>query len=82
MLEAELFMTPVIYLKVQGHLGSSVGVQLLISAQVMVSRFVRSSPASGSMLTAWSLLGILSVPLSLCPSLARIFLFLSQNKQT
>ena len=28
-------------------------------------------PASGSTLTAWSLLGILSVPLRLCPSPAR-----------
>ena len=33
-----------------GHLGGSVGlnIQLLISAQVMISRFVGLSPASGS----------------------------------
>ena len=37
------------------------------SAQVMVSWFMSSSPASGSMLTAWSLLWILCL-LSLCPS--------------
>ena len=48
--------------------------QLLILAQVMVSRFMRLSPASGSVLTAWSMLGILSL-LCLHPSLS-----LSQNK--
>ena len=37
-----------------------------ISAQVMISQFVGSSPTSGSVLTAWSLLGIL--PPSLCCS--------------
>ena len=39
-------------------------IRLLISAQVMISRFVGSSPASGSALTAgaWSLLPILSLP--------------------
>ena len=36
----------------------------LISAQVTISRFTGSSPASGSVLTVQSLLGILS----LCPS--------------
>ena len=36
-----------------------------ISAQVTISRFMRSSPRSDSVLTAWSLLGILSLPLSL-----------------
>ena len=46
---------------------------------------VRLSPTSGSVLTAWSLLGILSLPLSLCPSPARarslsLSLSLSQNK--
>ena len=35
-------------------------VQLLILAQVMISQFVSSSPASGSVLTVRSLLGILS----------------------
>ena len=44
---------------------SWLSVPLLISAQVMISRFVDSSPVSGSALTAWSLLGILSPPLSL-----------------
>ena len=41
------------------------GVQLLVSAQVMVLRFVSSSPTWGSVLTVWSLLGILSLPVSL-----------------
>ena len=34
-------------------------------AQVMISRFVSLSPTSGSVLTAWSLLEILSLPLFL-----------------
>ena len=34
---------------------------LLLSAQVMISRFVSSSPGSGSALTMWSLRGILSL---------------------
>ena len=58
---------------------SHLTVQLLILAKVMISRFGRSSPASGSALMAWSLLGILSVSLSLCPSPAS-FLSLSQTK--
>ena len=37
-------------------------------AQVMISRSVSSSPASGSVLTARNLLRILCLPLSLCPS--------------
>ena len=37
---------------------------LLISAQVMISWFVGSSPEWSSVLTAWSLLGILSLSLS------------------
>ena len=45
----------------------------LILAQVMISRFVNLSPASGSALTATSLLGILSLSLSLCPSPAHCF---------
>ena len=40
-------------------------IQLLISAQVMISQFVGSSPASGSGLTVRSLLGILSFSLRL-----------------
>ena len=55
--------------------------QLLISAQAMTSQFVRSSPTLGSVLTAWSLLGILSLPLSLLlPCLRAHALPLSQNK--
>ena len=38
------------------------------SAPVVISQFVSSSLASGSVLTARSLLGILSVSLCLCPS--------------
>ena len=38
-----------------GHLGGSVLVKRLTSAQVMISRFVSSSPALGSVLTAQSL---------------------------
>ena len=51
---------------------SRLSVQLLISAQVTISRFVGSSPVSGSALTVRSLLGILSLSLSLFapPSLA------------
>ena len=43
-------------------------IELLTSAQVMISWFVRSSPTSHSALTAWSLLRILSLSLSVCPS--------------
>ena len=45
-------------------MGGSVGqVADSISAQVMISRYVRLSPALGSALTAWTLLEILSLPL-------------------
>ena len=44
---------------------SRLSIRLLISAQVMISRFLRSSPVLGSVLTAWSLLRIFSLPLSL-----------------
>ena len=54
-----------------GRLGGSVGGRLT-SAQVMISRFVGSSPASGSVLTVQRLLRILclflSLSLSLCSS--------------
>ena len=40
-------------------------VKLPTSAPVMISRFVSSSPVLGSVLTVRSLLGILSLPLSL-----------------
>ena len=46
---------------------------------VVISRLVRSSPTSGSALTAWSLLGILFLPLSL-PLHCVCSLSLSQNK--
>ena len=40
-------------------------------AQVMISRFVGLSPTSGSVLTVQSLLGILSLSISPCPTSAR-----------
>ena len=43
-------------------------VQLLISPQDMTSLSIGSSPTLGSALRVWSLLGILSLSLSLCPS--------------
>ena len=51
-------------------------VKRLTSAQIMISRFMSSSPVWGSVLTAWSLFQILCLPpslslslsLSLCPS--------------
>ena len=54
------------------------------SAQVMISRFVGSSPASGSMLTAQSLepaSDSVSPSLSLPPAPPRLVLYLSENKQ-
>ena len=56
-------------------------VPLLILARVMISRFVGSSPMSGSVLTVQSLLGSLSFPLSAPPLLVRTcaHFFLSQN---
>ena len=42
-------------------------------AQVMISQLVSLTPAWGSVLTVWSLLGILSVYLSLCPSPTHAF---------
>ena len=54
---------------------SRLSASLLTSAQVMISWFVSSSPSSGSGLTVWSLLEILS----LFPSPAYA-LFLSLNK--
>ena len=52
----------------QGCLGDSV--KRLTFAQVMISQFMCSSPTLGSVLTVHSLLGILSLflSLSLCPS--------------
>ena len=54
-----------ILLGVPGWL-SQLSIRLLISAQVMISRFVGSSPTLGSALTVWSPLGTLSLSLSLC----------------
>ena len=48
---------------------SQLSVGLLVSAQVMISHFVGSSPASSSVPTVQSLLGILSLPLSAPPLL-------------
>ena len=67
---------------------SRLSIRLLILAQVMTSRFTGQSSASGSVLTARSLPGILSLPLSLpLPRLHTFSLFpclhafsLSQNK--
>ena len=56
---------------------SHLHIRLLVSAQVVISWFVSWSPASGSVLTVQSLLGILS----LCPSPDHaLALSLSQNK--
>ena len=52
---------------------------LLTSVQAMILQFVGLSPASGSPMTALSQLGILSLPVSLCPSPA-CALSLSKNK--
>ena len=54
-------------------------VKCLTIAQVMISRFVSSNPASGSMLTAQSLLGILSPTLS-APPLLTLSLSFKTNK--
>ena len=62
---------------------SPLSVQLLISAQIIISQFASLSPVSGSALMVRSLLGILSP--SLCPSPTCIHArahSLSQNKQT
>ena len=48
-------------------------------AQVMISRFMSSSPASGSLLAAWSPLQVLCPSLSLCPSPYSHLLSLSQK---
>ena len=49
---------------------SRLSVQLLVSAQAVISRSMGSSPASSSALTVWRLLGILPL-LSLCSSPSR-----------
>ena len=61
---------------------SPLGIPLLMSVQVTIAGFLRSSPTSGSVLTAWSLLGTLSLSLSLSAPPPSLFFFsLSQNKQ-
>ena len=72
------------FLGVPGWL-NRLSVWLLVSAQVMISWFMGLSPSSGSVITAWSLLGILSfsLSLSLCPSPAyALSLSLSLKKNT
>ena len=64
---------------------SRLSIRLLMSAQVMISWFVGSSPAWGTALTAWSLLGILSLPLSLslsAPPLLKLSLSFSLKMNT
>ena len=57
-------------------------VKRLTSARVLISRFVSSSPVSGSVLSAQGLLRILCLPNSLCPSLAHaLSLLLSLKKK-
>ena len=48
-----------------GHGGSPAEASKVQQPEVMISRFMSSSPASGCVLTAWSLLPILCLPLSL-----------------
>ena len=51
-------------------LAQSVSLRLIVLVQVMISRLMSSSPASGFVLRVWSLLGILSLPLPLSVSLS------------
>ena len=68
-----------IYAGIPGWL-SWLNVYLLVSTQVMISQFMGSSPALGSVLAVWSLLGILSFsPLSV-PTLLALSLSLSLSK--
>ena len=67
-----------ISLPIVGHLGDQ-SIKHPTLAQVMITRFVGSSPASDSALTAQSLLGILSLPRSL-PLPSTFSLSLPQNK--
>ena len=54
---------------------SRLNIRLLILAQVIISQFMKSSPASGSVLTVQSLIGILCLPFSLfSPYLLTCFL--------
>ena len=56
---------------------SQLSFQLLVLAQIMISQFVGASPMLGSVLTAWTLLGILSPSPSAPPPLV---LALSKSK--
>ena len=57
----------------QGHLvAQSVERLTLDSGSGLELSFARWSPASRSVLTGWSLLGIVSLSLSLCPSPAHV----------
>ena len=47
---------------------SGLNIWLLILVQVMISQFLGSNPMTGSSLTTQNLLGILSLPISLCPA--------------
>ena len=69
--DIKFFILDTINLKFSQYGGAWVAqsVECLTLAQVMISQFVSSSPASGSMLTTQSLLGILDLVLSLCLSL-------------
>ena len=61
---------------------AQLSVQFLISAQVMISQFVRLSPTSGSVLSAWNSFS-LPLPHSLMCTLSLslvLSLSLSQNK--
>ena len=62
-----LYLMKAVTEKVLGWL-SGLNVQLLISVQVIISQFVTLRCASGCVLTVQSLLGILSLPLSLSAS--------------
>ena len=60
---------------------SQLNVQLFISAQVVISQFMSSSPASGFTLKVQGLLGILSPPLTVPPPLMlSLILSLKINK--
>ena len=78
---AFLFLRNKYKLRAPGWL-SQLSIWLLISVQVMISQFMRSSPESGSTLTELSLLEILSLSLSLSLSLCPSPASLSQNKET
>ena len=67
----------ILHIGVRGWV-SQLNIQLLVSAQVMISQFVSLSPISGSALRAWD---ALSLPLSLpLPNSLTHTLSLSQKK--